>query len=97
MYHTIRSAVASGAETELSKIENGKGDWMFYGHVSAAQTHVEHWWLIDLRAFRAALIRHSTDGHRIVMGDQANPDGTWFKWFDVRSFPKVPPLVVAQG
>jgi hypothetical protein len=37
---TIRSRVASGAETELSRIVNGKGDWMFYGHSNAAQTGV---------------------------------------------------------
>ena len=27
--------VPSGAETELSKIVNGKADWMFCGHTSA--------------------------------------------------------------
>ncbi|WP_245601482.1 hypothetical protein [Sedimentitalea nanhaiensis] len=94
---TIRSHVPSGAETELSKIVNGYGDWMFYGHVSASQTHIEHWRLIDLRAFRAALIRHANGGQQLVMGDQANPDGTWFKWFDIRSFPAAPPLVVATS
>ena len=94
---TIRSQIPSGGQTELSKIVNGKGDWMFYGHSDASETGVEHWWLIDLRAFRAALIRHGAQGPRISMGDQRNPDGTWFKWFDVRSFPKDPPLVVARS
>ena len=70
---------------------------MFYGHISACQTHIAHWWLIDLRAFRAALIRHANGGHRITMGDQVNPDGTWFKWFDIRSFPPSPALVVAES
>ncbi len=94
---TIRSKVASGAETELSKIVNGKGDWMFYGHSNITQNGVGHWWLIDLRAFRAALIRHANNGSSISMGDQSNPDGTWFKWFDIRSFPAHPPLVVAKS
>ena len=94
---TIRSRVPSGAETELSKIVNGYGDWLFYGHVSPCQTKVERWWLIDLRAFRAALIRHANGGPRIVMGDQVNRDGTCFKWFDVRSFPAEPRLVVAKS
>ncbi len=92
---TIRSAVASGRQTELSKIVNGNGDWMFYGHSDAAQTGLDAWWLIDLRAFRAGLIRHMANAPQIVMGDQANADGTRFKWFDVRSFPAEPPLVVA--
>lgn len=94
---TIRSAVASGAQTELSKIVNGNGDWMFYGHSNAAQTGIDAWWLIDLKAFRAALIRHRMNAPCLVMGDQINADGTQFKWFDMRSFPSEPPLVVARG
>lgn len=94
---TVRSKIPSGGETELSKIVNGYGDWMFYGHSSACQRFVRHWWLLDLRAFRAALIRHGNGGHRLHMGDQINPDGTWFKWFDIRSFPTEPRLVVARG
>ncbi|WP_187432378.1 hypothetical protein ROLI_008880 [Roseobacter fucihabitans] len=94
---TIRSRVASGAQTELSKIVEGKGDWMFYGHSDAAQTRVETWWLIDLKAFRAALIRSGGRGYNLVSGEQANPDGTHFAWFDMRSFPSDPPLVVAQS
>ncbi|MDA8746640.1 hypothetical protein N9M66_00330 [Litoreibacter sp.] len=94
---TIRSRVASGAQTELSKIVNGKGDWMFYGHSNAAQDRIEHWSLIDLRAFRAGLIRQAQNGWPIRMGDMANPDGTGFKWFDVRSFPDEPRLVVARS
>ena len=54
---TIRSRVGSGATTELAKIVNGEGDWLFYGHANAAETGFDLWWLIDLRAFRAGLIR----------------------------------------
>ncbi|WP_299960776.1 hypothetical protein [uncultured Roseobacter sp.] len=94
---TIRSRVASGAQTELSKIVEGKGDWMFYGHSDASQTRVESWWLLDLNAFRAALIRSGGHGYNVVCGEQANPDGTRFAWFDMRSFPAEPPLVVAKS
>lgn len=93
---TIRSRVPSGAETELSKIVNGKGDWMFYGHASATGLGLDRWWLIDLKAFRAALIRQANSGVSLRCGDKKNPDGSCFKWFDIRSFPKEPPLVVAQ-
>ena len=92
---TIRSGVPSGAETELSKIVNGKGDWLFYGHSNAAQTAVESWYLIDLNAFRAALIRCGSKG--LHWGTKCNPDGTRFTWFDIRSFPDDPPLVVAAS
>ena len=30
---TIRSKLSNGAETELSKIQRGLGDWFFYGHI----------------------------------------------------------------
>lgn len=92
---TIRSGVPSGAETELSKIVNGKGDWLFYGHSNAAQTAVESWYLIDLNAFRAGLIRYGSK--RLHWGTKCNPDGTRFTWFDIRSFPTDPPLVVARS
>ena len=92
---TVRSRLPSGAETELSKIVNGKGDWLFYGHANASQTAVERWYLIDLNAFRAALIRQGAEG--LCWGNKCNPDGTRFTWFDVRSFPADPPLVVARS
>ena len=92
---TIRSRVPSGAETELSKIVNGHGDWLFYGHANASGDGFDIWWLIDLKAFRAALVRRGSHECRLHCGDRKNPDGTWFKWFDVRSFPAEPALVVA--
>lgn len=92
---TIRSGVPSGAETELSKIVNGKGDWLFYGHSNAAQTSVESWYLIDLNAFRAGLIRYGAKG--LHWGTKCNPDGTRFTWFDLRSFPTDPPLVISAS
>jgi hypothetical protein len=37
------------------------------------------------------------NGAELLMGDQWNPDGTRFKWFDARSFPAKPRLIVASG
>jgi hypothetical protein len=42
---------------------------MFYGHSNTAHTGVEHWWLIDLKAFRPGLIRHVGIGPSLLMGD----------------------------
>ena len=89
---TIRSRLPSGSETELSKIVNGHGDWMFYGHAGDAGGLVR-WWLLDLRAFRAALIKRRP----LRTGERENPDGTCFRWFDVRSFPTDPAIVVAAS
>lgn len=75
---TLRSHVPSGAQTELAKVVNGHGDWMFYGHANAAENGVAAWWLIDLRAFRSALISDAWNGQRISSGIQSNADGTVF-------------------
>lgn len=41
------------------------------------------------------LIRHAPNGYPISSGDRMNMDGTCFKRFDIRSFPKELPLVLA--
>jgi len=88
---TIRAKRDSGAITELSKIVNGWADIMFYGYASNNGISIKAWHLIDLNAFRAHLIR---DKQTIVMGDKANGDGTYFKWFKIDSFIGDPNLVI---
>jgi len=88
---TIRSHRDTGARTELEKIVDGFGDWFFYGHTENTG-NISEWWLIDLAAFRAALVRRAN----IRRGQQSNGDGTHFVWFDVTSFPERPPLLVAH-
>src|SRR6266436_1210910 len=75
---TIRARRDNGTKTELSKIVEGWGDWLFYGH-AAGETTIGLWWIIDLASFRAALIRRRQLHLRIV--DKANGDGTYFKAF----------------
>lgn len=93
---TIRAETRYGGETELAKIVNGKGDLMFYGHAAEGGGFAS-WYLIDLNAFRAAPIRHANGGPRISYGDKRNADGTAFKWFDLRSFPKRSGIMCAQS
>ena len=76
---------------------DGYGDWMFYGHAEEERPIVERWMLIDLSAWRAALIR---DRSAIVSHKKSNGDGTHFVAFDVRSFPQregCKPLVIAAS
>lgn len=89
---TIRSHRDSGARTELEKLTDGWGDWMFYGHAAAQSPQIERWWLLDLSAWRAALIR---DRKAVEPVKQSNGDGTHFVAFDVRKFG--PALVIASG
>ena len=87
---TIRSRRDNGVETELSKIINGWGDWFFYGHADGLGV-IWMWMIIDLNVFRGSLIRNV----KIEFGDKANGDGTFFRWFNVRSFP--PSIMIASS
>ena len=94
---TIRSRLDTGQKTEYAKIIDGFADWMFYGHAADGDRPIILvWMLIDLHHFRAALIRRNNGDFKLAMGDRTNKDGTYFKWFDVRSFPADPPLLVAS-
>lgn len=79
---TIRSARDNGAKTELEKIIDGFGDWMFYGHANQDGINVSRWMVISLPALRAAIIRKQTTPLK-----QSNGDGTHFIAFDVRYMP----------
>lgn len=98
---TIRCQRDTGAKTELAKVVDGWGDWLFYGHASDDDSSIEHWMLIDLSAFRAALIRsnmNSDSNNKIITGRVPNGDGTYFAWFDIRSFGWCePPLLIAAS
>ena len=96
---TIRSRRDSGAATELEKITNGWGDWMFYGHAEhdgpwSSSPSFSRWFVIDLAAWRAQMIRSKCQA-----GWPTNhfnhSDGTHFKAFDVRGFVPIPNVCVA--
>jgi hypothetical protein len=92
---TIRSERDSGAETELSKLVNGYGDWMFYGHATP-EWKVGRWMLIDLHSWRAHLIRND-DRKAVQPQTRDNGDGTRFLSFDVRKFVGVPPILIGAS
>lgn len=91
---TIRSARDSGAETELSKIINGFGDWLFYGHAKKEGIEVDPWFIINLHSFRAQLINNPDI---ITYFEKSNGDGTHFVAFDIRSFEDKPEILIAKS
>lgn len=90
---TIRARRDSGAETELSKITEGWGDWLFYGHAGNQWGEIARWMLVDLHAWRAHMIRSGRKAGNPQ--NMPNGDGTYFKAFDVRRFPERPPILVS--
>jgi hypothetical protein len=55
---TIREGRPNGAKTELAKIIEGWGDFIFYGFGSDDGTKLISWKLGDLSVFRSCLFRH---------------------------------------
>lgn len=80
---TIRSRLPSGVKTEFAKIVDGFGDWLFYGHAAKSGLEISRYMIIDLDAWRAALIRG-----KAPYQEEANPDGTRFISVDVRALPE---------
>lgn len=97
---TIRSRMPSGHKTELQKLTEGWGDWMFYGF--AADDNVPmlaRWFVIDLHHWRAHMIRNTQrkNGGPLVITEKQNGDGSCLTAFDIRSFPDDPPLLVTAS
>jgi hypothetical protein len=92
---TIRAHRDSGALTELQKIVDGWGDWLFYGH-AVDDRHIGAWMIVSLHALRAAMIRRLIAPD--MMGCMNNGDGTRFRWFDIRGFAQARiPILVASS
>ena len=94
-----RSRTSDIMNTEYEKILSGCADYLFYGHSRGRALPPDPWYLISLDHFR----HHITGEHRHVIrrGQNSSPEvgggRTWFHWFDIRTFPPEPPLLVAAS
>lgn len=88
---TIRSRRDNGHRTEFAKIiDDGFGDWMFYGHYTGHPFTVYPWWLINLDVFRELWYQHN---ERVLLDDDKhipNGDGTYFHAFRLQRITKLP-------
>lgn len=93
---TIRAGRDSGAKTELAKIIEGWGDWLFYGHADDFPPNpgISRWMLVDLHAWRAHAIM--ANGKRLGR-PMDNGDGTRFVAYDVTAFGPEPPILIAAS
>lgn len=91
---TIRSGRPSGVKTELTKVIEGWGDYMFYGFSNKAEDRLAKWSLLDLKSFRISFMRMAMAGK--VPKQVPNKDGSsHFIPFKIASFPDE--LVIATG
>jgi hypothetical protein len=81
---TIRRQRDNGARTEMDKIIDGWGDWLFYG-VAAPDDTIGRWWLVDLNSWRSQMIRSQGRAGKPVT--KKNGDGrTRFTAFNLECF-----------
>lgn len=93
---TIRS-YSHGSTTELEKISDGWGDWLFYGHSVAYSDYsvIDPWWIVDLDSFRSQWRRDSRGD--IKSSEFLNPDGTRGRGFKIDSFLSEPPILIGSS
>ena len=103
---TIRAILPSGTKTELAKIIEGWGDYMFYGFGVPETKKVPAWYLLRLNVFRAYYTDYIRDNCGAEPGQLLhNGDGSKFRAYDIRELPdrlicakRVPPVPEpAQG
>jgi hypothetical protein len=87
---TFRSEREGFEKTELDKICDGHARWMLYGFGDSDGKTIGRWALLDLNAFRAAMLC----GKLVRPRPQRNADGTGFEVFDVRILRGIDPAIV---
>jgi hypothetical protein len=87
---TVRSRLESGAKTELDKVLEGWGDFMFYGFADAAEAKLDEWFLGDLSIFRQWFLRFRAANGNLFPGDerQNNDGSSWFRYFKLADMPE---------
>ena len=93
---TIREGRPSGAKTELTKIIEGWGDYLFYGFADPTEIYLAQWLIGSLNAFR---LWHS----RELCKNKGHPPGKNKQNHDYSSnfhafrYAEIPDFVVARG
>jgi hypothetical protein len=85
---TIRATRPSGRKTELAKIVEGWGDYIFYGFAAPNGTGLAKWAIGDLNVFRLWFSRYMANNNGTIPGrPYNNGDGSSgfrvFKWGDI--------------
>jgi hypothetical protein len=87
---TVRCVRSSGNKTELTKIIEGWGDYMFYGFCDELEKDLIHWKILDLKVFRRWFSWQLVKNNGAVPGEQIpnNDGGSEFLAFDTLKMPQ---------
>jgi len=94
---TIRMERPSGAKSELTKIVESWGDWLFYGFADETENHIAQWFLGDLNVFRLWFTRYGyANAGKLPGTTHRNSDNSSsFLAIDRRHLPSE--FIIAQG
>lgn len=84
---TIRSGRPSGTKTELTKIIEGWGDFLFYGFCDESEIRISRWFLGELGALRLFINRELASGRRPWLDKNNDDDSSSFKAFRTLDIP----------
>lgn len=87
---TLRSNRLSGMKTELAKVIEGWGNYIFYGYANQDDTAIEKWLIGDLSRFRLWFNSQIVNNKGKIPGmDKANSDGSSdFRVFNAAAIPR---------
>jgi len=86
---TIREGRPSGAKTELTKIIEGWGDYMFYGFADEGEVSLAKWTVLDFKVFRLWYMRQLASGAMPGTKEINADKSSWFRAFDIRGIPNI--------
>lgn len=86
---TIREGRPTGTKTELTKIIEGWGDYMFYGFAAESGPELSAWILGDLTVFRGWFMRKLSklNAGELPGIQKPNTDGTFFRAYRIADLP----------
>jgi len=84
---TIRAGRPSGAKTELTKIIEGWGDYLFYGFSDVEEKLLAKWTIIDLKAFRLWYMRKLASGAQAGVARDNHDSSSSFMAFSLADMP----------
>ena len=85
---TIRAILPSGQKTELEKILEGWGDYIFYGFANENDTDLIYWFIGDLKVFRLWFLRQLSSNSKKRERKNNSDNSSKFFAFNKNELPK---------
>ena len=85
---TVRDTLSSNHKTELEKVMEGWGDYLFYGISNEKEDGFVAWYLCDLNVFRRYIYNELLKNRKLPGTTRRSSDGNTFRIFKYKDLPK---------